>query len=299
MNKSFKFSGFSMVEMMIAVGLASGVALTVMKITEMSSTAQKQTEIKDEIHQLYGEVTGILADRLACKNTLSHILEKVEIEKIKQSKTAFEIKEITELKDKENSTTYLLPIKRHGANLIKIEVKNLNLEHKSIDLNLTFKFRREQSELVRHKLIRILLEIENDKITSCVSSTGHLSIDPKEACDYLLGLDSEGLSYFTNAECDFPRAVCEKQNKKWESGKCLFSEDEILQVRKEVCLSLLGKTELLDQYFVNGFCQIQKFNCDSLGWDYNEGVGKCEPNESFKQEVDKFEKLLKGMQNPN
>lgn len=284
-----KEKGFSLAEVMIALALAGGLALVIMKIAEMGTSSQKQVEVKDEIHQLYMEISGVMADRFACNNTVAGISEKLPLLK------AGEKLAITEIKDKNNLVIFKLPSKRQNSQIDSAYFQNFKEEGKTAELVLNFTYKKEKHEMARSRIIKVLLDITDKKFNGCVSSSGLLSTDPKEACDYLLGVDSNGKSYFENADCQFARAVCEKQKRQWDGTGCTFSEEEKSKIRYESCMSLVGTLEDAESFFDGQNCDLQKANCLAIGWSYD--GKKCNAPEDVKKEMEKLnESLMKIME---
>ena len=69
-NWFFRDSGFSIVEITVAMGLLGALSLGVMKIMENSQKAAKNIENKDEISQFQNEINDILKNPNNCEATL-------------------------------------------------------------------------------------------------------------------------------------------------------------------------------------------------------------------------------------
>lgn len=286
--------GFSLAEVMIGMAMAGGLALVIMKITDMGTSAQKQLENKDEIHQIYQEIAGVLADRPSCTNTFLPLLKEHKEEKDWKEFKPLEIKEI---RTKDNAVVFSLPHERSGVKLTSAQIKNFNDKTKTVELLLGFSYKKDKIALTRSKQIKMNLDIQGDLFQGCVSSSGLLSTDPKEACDYLLGLDIEGKSYFVDADCQFARAVCEKQKRAWDGTGCTFSHEEKMKIREESCLSLVGKLPDGDSYFDGTHCDLAKANCVSIGWEWD---GKsCQAPESVKKEMQQLTEAIQKLMNTN
>ena len=63
-------SGFTLVEVMIALSIAAVGALGLMKMFENSTKAQKTIEIKDDISQIHREITSLLSIEKNCRASL-------------------------------------------------------------------------------------------------------------------------------------------------------------------------------------------------------------------------------------
>lgn len=284
MLKKLKMSGFSLAEVMIALGIAGGLALVIMKIVEMGTSAQKQIESKDEIHQIYQEIAGVLADRPSCINTLSPLVK--ELKDWKEFKTI----NLKEIRTKDNSVVFGIPHTRQGVKLISAQLQNFNDKNKSLELALNFSYKKEKQELTRARMIKMNLDVQENVFQGCVSSSGLLSTDPKEACDYLLGMDNQGKSYFTDAECQFARAVCEKQKRLWDGTGCTFSDEERGKIRFESCMSLVGNLDSPESFFDGTNCDLQRANCVSLGWTWD--GKKCNAPEEMTKALQDFQENI-------
>lgn len=65
--------GFSLIEIMVAVGMVGGLALVVMTLKKDTATSTKRLEIASEIVSLHNMIGQILLDETACTNTLQTI----------------------------------------------------------------------------------------------------------------------------------------------------------------------------------------------------------------------------------
>lgn len=65
--------GFSLVEIMVAVGMVGGLALVVMTLKKDTATSTKRLEIASEIISLHSTINQLLIDETACTNTLENL----------------------------------------------------------------------------------------------------------------------------------------------------------------------------------------------------------------------------------
>lgn len=65
-----RMRGFSLVEVMVALGITGAIALVVMKVSEQGNKSAKQTQSKIEITQTQAEIMSMLSNRAACTHTL-------------------------------------------------------------------------------------------------------------------------------------------------------------------------------------------------------------------------------------
>src|SRR5690606_551448 len=68
--KNFKDHGFSLVETLVAVGLAGGVALTVSKLGQDSAKISKSVERSLDVGNFVNDVSYILSDKESCNATI-------------------------------------------------------------------------------------------------------------------------------------------------------------------------------------------------------------------------------------
>lgn len=67
MKKMIKNSGFSLVEVMVAIGMLAGLGLVVMNLTKQSSKATVKTQFDTDVTLTTNEINAILSDPAKCK----------------------------------------------------------------------------------------------------------------------------------------------------------------------------------------------------------------------------------------
>src|SRR5690606_39224602 len=71
MNRKNKIAGFTLVEVMVAMGLLGASALTFMQIQNNNISANKKTETRYDVNKLAQSINTILIDEEACRNTFT------------------------------------------------------------------------------------------------------------------------------------------------------------------------------------------------------------------------------------
>lgn len=239
---------------MLAIGISTGAALIVYKVLGESQKGQVMVENRDDINQIHREVVAKFTDRFACTHTLSkgmnENLEKFPLEIIK---------------NQDNVETLKIP---HQFGRIKIsELKVLKVERAKnmAELEASYNHKVGGKDFTTQKRFRLELSYKEGAFDGCITK-GTLGIDPKDACDLVVGYDASEKSYFYNGKCNFARAVCEQTGREWEEEKlrCKFSEDDLETLRREICAT------------------------HSL--DYNPDEKKCMPSQELIKFVEEFKK---------
>ena len=70
MKKNFSLFGFSLIEIMVSMGLVGGISLVVLKLVQDSSSVNKHAEQFEAINQTFTDLTRILEDRKSCEYNL-------------------------------------------------------------------------------------------------------------------------------------------------------------------------------------------------------------------------------------
>jgi prepilin-type N-terminal cleavage/methylation domain-containing protein len=65
MNKNNR--GFSLIEIMMVLGLAAGVGMVVMNLTQQMNSSQKRFQLDNDADFIMKEIAGILKDPMTCK----------------------------------------------------------------------------------------------------------------------------------------------------------------------------------------------------------------------------------------
>lgn len=224
--------GFSLVETMLAIGISTGTALLVYKVLGDSQKGQMMLENRDDMNQVHREIIGKFTDRNNCTATLSDGMNKGEPQ--------FKIPAI---KNKEAIDTLKIPATFGKISLADLEVRSVDRIKRTAELAATYSHTLAGKENTTTKLIRVDLSYGADgKFEGCVTR-GSLALDPKDACDLVVGLDANNESYFYNGKCNFARGACEQSNRSWNEAelKCNFSEEDLEALRQQICETLYYK----------------------------------------------------------
>ena len=126
--------------------------------------------------------------------------------------------------------------------------------HKQAEVEAVYTYVIAARPVTMKKNFRLEVSYVNGAFEGCVSR-GNLGLDPKDACDLVVGQNRDGESYFYNGSCNFARAACEQSGRNWDEKqiKCHFSADDLEELRNQIC--------------------------ETLGFDYSAKDSKCLPKQ--------------------
>lgn len=224
-----KQSGFTLVETLLAIGISTGAAMIVYKVLGESQKGQMMVENRDDINQIHREIVGKFTNRQACAYTLQAAILKKDPE--------FKLNQIFNDAGKE-----IIKIPHHygKVKLDTLTVRNIDVSKNQAEIAADYSHVVAGKENKTEKMFRVELSFNRDKVFDGCISRGTLGLDPKEACDLVVGYNHEGGSYFFNGKCNFPQAACEQSQRVWntEQQKCNFSEEDLEALRREICQTL-------------------------------------------------------------
>lgn len=228
-KKSFLHqAGFTLVETLLAIGISTGAAMIVYKVLGESQKGQIMVENRDDINQFHREIIGKFTDRVTCTLTLKKDIEK--------GLDNFPIKKIVKV----NDTTLLeIPYKQGKITLSELNVVSVDKEKNVALIDAKYLHTIAAKTITAQKQFRLELSYKDNAFEGCIAR-GTLGLDPKDACDLVVGSDAQGSSYFYNGKCNFAEAACEQSGRVWnvEGMKCNFSEDDLEALRKEICTTI-------------------------------------------------------------
>lgn len=260
MNLFKNQKGFTLVETMMAIGISTGAALIVYKVLGESQKGQAMVENRDDINQIHREVVGKFTDRLICTNTMS--------EGIAKNLSAFKISDI---KNQPGISVLKIPHQFGKIALADLQVLKVDREKNLAEVQASYTHRIGGKDFNSQKNFRLELSFKDGQFEGCISR-GTLGLDPKDACDLVVGNDANGQSYFYNGKCNFAKGACEQSGRVWndELLKCNFSEDDLEALRREIC--------------------------STYNLEYSEADKKCLPSQELINMVEEFKKLLQNKQ---
>lgn len=223
--------GFTLVETLLAIGISTGAALIVYKVLGESQKGQLIVENRDDINQIHREIVGKFTDRSTCTQTLSEGLSKDLL--------TFHI---TKIVNDKNITVLTVPFQMSKITISELKVLNVDKLKNQAEIEVSYSYTVAAKTKTTPKRFRIELSYKDNKFEGCITR-GTLGLDPKDACDLVVGSDATGGSYFYNGKCNFAKGACEQSGRVWneEDLKCNFSADDIEALRTEIC-STLGFT---------------------------------------------------------
>jgi hypothetical protein len=220
--------GFSLLETLLAIGISTGTALIIFKVLGESQKGQIMVENRDDINQYHREIIGKFTNRSTCTNTLSDGM-------LKNLKTF----PLTQIINEQYNAVLTIPNQVGKISLIELTVANVDKAKNEAEIRATYNHSIAAKTKTSHKNFRVELSFKDNVFEGCVSR-GSLGLDPKDACDLVVGSDEKGESYFYNGKCNFAKGACEQSGRVWseEGLKCNFSAEDIEALRKEICTTL-------------------------------------------------------------
>lgn len=220
--------GFSLIETILAIGISTGTALIIFKVLGESQKGQIMVENRDDINQFHREIIGKFTNRAACTNTLSEGMLK--------GLDSFPLSKII---NEENQPALIIPVTQGKISLTELKVVKVEKAKNEAQISATYNHTIANKTKASSKLFKVELSFKENIFEGCVSR-GTLGLDPKDACDLVVGTDETGSSYFYNGKCNFARGACEQSGRVWsdELLKCNFSEEDLEALRKEICATL-------------------------------------------------------------
>ena len=159
--------GVGMVEVLMAIAISGGLAMTVAKLMENTSQNTKQNEAKSEGINLKGIVQTILTNTTACTNTFSPIITQGNLTTLSGSPSATVA--VPNIKDKTNTIKYsTASTDINPLTITSLSLTNYNSGAGTADLLIQLTFRRSASIVQMVKPVRIPL---NFNINNTVPAT--------------------------------------------------------------------------------------------------------------------------------
>ena len=250
--------GFTLVETLLAIGISTGAALIVYKVLGESQKGQTMVENRDDINQIHREIIGKFIDRSLCTQTL----------KVGMDKGSNEFP-ITKVINEKETTILSIPFQMGKITLNNLEVISVDKLKNQAEMQATYSHKIASRVITSQKRFRLELSFKEGQFESCVTR-GTLGLDPKDACDLVVGSDNSGVSYFYNGKCNFAKGACEQSGRVWneELVKCNFSDDDLEALRKEIC--------------------------STLGFEYSPETSQCLPGKALMDAVEEYTKRSQG-----
>ena len=250
--------GFTLVETLLAIGISTGAALIVYKVLGESQKGQIMVENRDDINQIHREIIGKFTDRSICSQTLKEGMSK-DLPEFSLSKI---------VNDKE-TIILSIPFQMGKITLKNLDVVAVDKLKNQAEILAVYSHTIASKPITSQKRFRLELSFKDGQFESCVTR-GSLGLDPKDACDLVVGSDALGASYFYNGKCNFAKGACEQSGRVWneELVKCNFSADDIEALRKEIC--------------------------STLGFEYSPQTSQCLPGKVLMDAVEEYTKKSQG-----
>jgi hypothetical protein len=220
--------GFTLVETLLAISISTGAALVVYKVLGESQKGQLIVENRDDVNQIHREIIGKFTDRFTCTQTL--------IEGINKQLNTFPLSKVL---NENNIAVITVPHNVGKITLTDLQVSHVDKLKNEAEIQASYTYIVAAKTITSHKKFRVEMSFKDSVFEGCISR-GTLGIDPKDACDLVVGHNDNGSSYFFNGKCNFAQASCEQSGRVWnkEALKCNFSNDDLESLRNEICSTL-------------------------------------------------------------
>lgn len=236
-----RMRGFSLVEVMVALGVTGAIALVVMKVSEQGNKSAKQTQSKIEITQTQAEIISMLSNRVACTHTLGGAGNNLSDLMSGATRTLSVIKSQTN-----NNFIGPIPVQRNNIKIESFTINGWDNVDKMANATLNYTYRLgPESSVSRSFNFKVSFDMDSvqpNLMKGCVARAAQTTIDPKEICYSVVGVDSNGVAYWDGAQCEFARAACEKIGRTWNAGTsvCEISPKEKLNIKTLECSTRKG-----------------------------------------------------------
>jgi prepilin-type N-terminal cleavage/methylation domain-containing protein len=253
--------GFSLVEVMVALGVTAAIAMVVMKVSEQGSKSAKQTQSKMEITQTQAEIISMLSNRAACTYTMGGAGS--DISDLVSGGT----RDLTIIKS-QNNNNFIgpIPTQRNNIQIEKFFLAGWDNVDKMANASVNYTYRLGHTNTVSRSFnFKISFDVDSTQPTlmnGCVARAAQTSIDPKEICYTVVGLDATGAAYWDGSQCEFARASCEKIGRTWNAmtSVCEISDEEKLSIKKIECDTRKGVFVKGTQMWHWGFSGAMTYN---------------------------------------
>lgn len=163
--KDHGISGMGMVEIMVALGLAGGLSLTVAKILENAGQGTKQFEAKTQNINLKGLVQDTLSNTQACINTFGPLINQSNMTTLTAGPT--NTVTVPSIKDKGNIPKYATTINNVSPlTITSITLTNYKSSDGTADLVIQSTFKKSTSNIVSVKPMKIPITFNIQNPTS-------------------------------------------------------------------------------------------------------------------------------------
>jgi hypothetical protein len=246
--KIFSTSGFSLVQVMIAVGLLGMIAVGVMQVSKQMQTTAVSGETSIEETQLLSHISTILIDSDSCRETFRGLEIGKPIESIKRMKADGGKLEVYKIGEKYGNRTLLL--------------KGMNLSGTEGEENLELTLERIKQGVSGAKEIKkripLKLVIKDGKVADCFNDLSNVTENSiKKSCESFGAEYDPANQKCKNLKLNGDEAqVCVGGNCKSIKN---FVEDLVIEVNKKTTVCLVKYNPLLG--FVNNRLDLSANKC--------------------------------------
>jgi prepilin-type N-terminal cleavage/methylation domain-containing protein len=235
-------NGFSLVEILVVLGLLGGLAVFMMNLSQQGTKVNKQTKSENEINSWQREISSYFTDANACKKSMLESSAGAITDDLPPPATPVNITKIykktctsTDIDPAQyNDCTqeaYSVGLNREGVTLASMSFQDYQ-PNNTAKLVLNFNYnlgpgqQMSKTRIIPLNITTISDPSPDNDFRSCSSSASNIEINPLEVCNIALGF-----------EINTPAGNNPGENPYFESGKCHFK----FASRKEACLGQGGK----------------------------------------------------------
>lgn len=251
-------NGFSLVEVMVVLGLLGGLAVFMMNLSQRGTKVNKQTKSENEINSWQREISSYFTDANACRKSMLLAsgggiqttaippAGSVNISKV-YKKTCTSILAPPDQYNTCTQEAYSTGTVREGVTLTSMVFQNYNNTDKTAKLALNFSYSLgSNQQMTKTRIIPLNLDTTSapdHHFVSCNTSSTNYELNPLEVCNIALGFSVNAIAGTGAGE-----------NPYFSGGTCHFK----FAARKEACKNEGGlfvrpvRSNALDGYLVTG-----------------------------------------------
>lgn len=168
--------GFSLVEIMIAIGLTGFLSAIIMKLGEQGQKNIKMTEAKSDAQLIQALVSSAISHPQGCYSTFSGLITNSNASAYSSSTGVA----VNEIRDKNNNIILKVGTKKGDITVSSMKISNYNTSTGTANLEINGKYKLSSSQTMQVKKISIPLNIaeSSGNLSSCSSATSGNSTGP-------------------------------------------------------------------------------------------------------------------------
>ncbi len=223
-------NGFSLVEIMVVLGLLGGLAVFMINLSQQGTKVNKQTKSENEINSWQREISSYFTDANACRKSMLLAsgggiqttaippAGSVNISKV-YKKTCTSILAPPDQYNTCTQEAYSTGTVREGVTLTSMVFQNYNNTDKTAKLALNFNYSLgPNQQMTKTRIIPLNIDTTSapdHHFVSCNTSSTNYELNPLEVCNIALGFSVNAIAgtgagenpYFSGGTCHFKFAA--------------------------------------------------------------------------------------------